>query len=199
MTPPRKGGARKPRSSQSTPARRRRTTKAREPLVSVVPSRQEPYVPPPMESGPISAAMPVLPSRDVPAAAVRDTAEPIDVRVLIGVDIGCLVVTAALAVVVLLGAAGPARLLLALAFTSVVPGWALVRRLGLAGTATGAAMAVPSSLAIIAAGSVAMVWAHAWQPLILLWVLAAVSAGVIGWMLRIEVGSLTRTAPALGR
>jgi len=152
-----------------------------------------------MESGPISAVMPVLPSRDVPAAAVRDAAEPIDVRVLIGVDIGCLVVTAALAVVVLLGAAGPARLLLALAFTSVVPGWALVRRLGLAGTATGAAMAVPSSLAIIAAGSVAMVWAHAWQPLILLWVLAAVSAGVIGWMLRIEVGSLTRTAPALGR
>jgi hypothetical protein len=81
----------------------------------------------------------------------------------------------------------------------VVPGWALVRRLGLAGTATGAAIAVPLSLAISAAGSVVMVWAHAWQPLILLWVLAAVSAGVIGWMLRIEVGSLTRTAPAPGR
>jgi hypothetical protein len=132
--------------------------------------------------------------RDVPAAAVRDTAEPLDARLLIGVDIGCLVVTAALAVVVLVGAEGTVRLLLALAFTSVVPGWALVRRLALAGTATGAAMAVPTSLAICAGASVVMVWLHAWQPLTLFVALAAVSAAVIGWMLRIQI-ALTRATP----
>jgi hypothetical protein len=137
--------------------------------------------------------------REIPAAGVRDAADPLDARVLIGVDIGCLVVTAALAVVVLLGAEGTARLMLALAFTSVVPGWALVRRLGLAGTATGAAMAVPTSLAICAGASVVMVWIHAWQPLTLFVALAAVSAGVIGWMLRIQIAGLTRATPILGR
>jgi hypothetical protein len=152
-----------------------------------------------MESAPISVVIPALPSRDVPAIAVRDAADPIDPRVLIGVDVGCLVVTAALAIVVLLGAEGTARLLLAIAFTSLVPGWALVRRLGLAGTATGAAMAVPISLAICAGGSVVMVWIHAWQPLTLLVALAAVSAGVIGWMLRIQVASLTRATPVPSR
>jgi len=147
----------------------------------------------------ISATTSTVPSRDVPAAAVRDAAEPIDARVLIGVDVCCLIVTAALAVTVWLGIEGTFRLLLAIAFTSVVPGWALVRRLGLAGTATGAALAVPSSLAICGGASVAMVWGHAWQPLTLLWVLAAVSAAVLGWMLRIQIGSLRRTGTALGR
>jgi hypothetical protein len=142
--------------------------------------------------------VPAAAIRDVPAAAVRDAADPLDARLLIGVDIGCLVVTAALAVVVLVGAEGTVRLLLALAFTSVVPGWALVRRLGLAGTATGAAMAVPTSLAICAGASVAMVWIHAWQPLTLFVAVAVVSAGVIGWMLRIQIAGRTRATPTVG-
>jgi hypothetical protein len=165
------------------------------PLVETVASAS-----PPMErAAAISAPTSAVPSRDVPATAVRDAAEPIDARILIGVDIGCLIVTAALAVAVLLGIEGTFRLLLAIAFTSVVPGWALVRRLGLAATATGAALAVPSSLAICAGASVVMVWAHAWQPLTLLWALSAVSAAVLGWILRTQIGSLTRKGTALGR
>jgi hypothetical protein len=91
--------------------------------------------------------------------------------------------------VVALGADGPVRLLLALGFTSVVPGWALVRWLRLADSPTGAAMAVPSSLSICAGASAIMVWVHAWQPLVLLAALAIVSAGAIGWMIRVQLGS----------
>jgi hypothetical protein len=146
-------------------------------------------------------ALPVapLPSRDVLPPAVRQVAQPLDARLLIGVDVGCLVVTAALAADVALGGDGPVRLLLALAFTSVVPGWALVRWFKLADSATGAAMAVPSSLAICAAASAIMVWLQMWQPLVLLAALAIVSAAVIGWMLRVELGKRPRDHDALAR
>jgi hypothetical protein len=140
-----------------------------------------------------------LPSRSVPPIATRQAAQPLDARVLIGIDIGCLIVIAALAAEVALGGDGPIRLLLALGFVSVVPGWALVRRLGLAESATGAAMAVPSSLSICAAGSVIMVWLHAWQPLVLLAVLAIVSAVAIGWMLRVQLAARAAANDPLAR
>jgi hypothetical protein len=119
-------------------------------------------------------------------------------QLLMGVDIGCLIVMVALAISVLLGVDGVSRLLLALAFTTVVPGWALVRGLGLASTPTGAVMAIPSSLAICAGASVLMVWVNAWQPFMLLAALAAVSAAVIGWVLRVQF-SLSHASAALAR
>jgi hypothetical protein len=152
-------------------------------------------------AAPRLGALPVAPppSRDVPPPAVRQVAQPLDARLLIGIDIGCLVVTAVLTADVALGGDGPVRLLLALAFTSVVPGWALVRWFRLADSATGAAMAVPSSLAICAAASAIMVWVHAWQPLVLLAVLAIVSAAAIGWMLRVQLVSRPGAPDAVAR
>lgn len=160
---------------------------------------RKPPNPPETEPAGASTMAAAVPSRDVPLAAIREAAEPIGTRLLIGVDIGCLIVTVALAIAVLLGADGVSRLLLALAFTTVVPGWALVRGLGLASTATGAVMAIPSSLAICAGASVVMVWVNAWHPLMLLAALAAVSAAVIGWMLRVQFSKLSPASARLAR
>jgi len=196
----------KPAGEASTsPKRRRRAAKpAADAIASPKPRsrRKSPVTPAlPEAAVPRPKALPVAPpqSRDVPAAAARQVAQPLDARLLIGGDIGCLVVTAALAADVALGGDGPVRLLLALAFTSVVPGWALVRWFRLADSATGAAMAVPCSLAICAAASAIMVWLNAWQPLVLLAALAIVSAGVIGWMLRVQLDGRRAANEALAR
>jgi hypothetical protein len=210
-TPKRRSQAAKPVDESGASPKPRSRRKAAAPAAEVAIVSTLPSAAPPIRHEPApalrEAAVPGLEvppapppaSRNLPPAAARQFGQPLDARFLIRVDIGCLVVTAALAAAVALGGEGPVRLLLALAFTSFVPGWALVRSLKLADTATGAAMAVPSSLAICAGASVTMVWVHAWQPLLLLAALAIVSAAMIGWMLRVQLGSRRGANEALAR
>jgi hypothetical protein len=145
----------------------------------------------------VSTTAAAAPSHDVSPSSIREGSEPLGTWLLIGIDTGCLIVTTTLATVILLGADGAFRLLLALAFTSVVPGWALVRALGLATISNGAVLTIPLSLAICAGSSAVMVWLNEGQPLVLLAALATVSVAVIGWMLRIQVRSLSNTAAGL--
>jgi len=97
------------------------------------------------------------------------------------IDLICLALTAVLLVIVLLGVSGPLRILLALAFTTAVPGWAAVRVVGMANSATGALMAIPFSLVICTGTATIMVWTRAWNPVGMLDVVGLLSIAMIGW------------------
>jgi len=109
------------------------------------------------------------------------------------VDVGAALMTAALMMMVGAGHTGPVRILLALAFVTFVPGWAL---LGLVpprnvvtvrppGTIVGRvplvrgipklALAVAVSLTLTTGSAQALLWLHLWHPSMLLGVLGALS------------------------
>jgi hypothetical protein len=102
---------------------------------------------------------------------------------LVAGDMGSLVDIAGVMFLNLANTGGVFRLVLALLFITWVPGWALVRASGLSGGLTGVAIAILASLTISAATSTAMVWLNAWHPLMLVVVMATVSAVVILWTL----------------
>jgi hypothetical protein len=106
-------------------------------------------------------------------------------------DVGAGLVTTALLVLVVLGVSSPARVLLALAFVTFVPGWAalglvpplklvtltsaVVARVPLVEGTAKVAMAVALSLAACTAASQALVWLQLWYPSVLLGVLGGLS------------------------
>lgn len=99
------------------------------------------------------------------------------------VDVAALVTTAALMVTMAFGVQGAVRELLALAFITLVPGWAVIGRLALEGGIRRIALAVPVSLATCTAAATTMLWLHAWRPIVLFGVLALGSAALINWTL----------------
>jgi hypothetical protein len=104
------------------------------------------------------------------------------------VDAAAVVITAALLAAVVLGTGGAARVLLALLFTTAVPGWAAVGLVRPAVDLAGATMAVALSLTVSLFGATVMVWLHRWDPLLLYGVLAAGSGLLIAGRLAARLG-----------
>lgn len=101
---------------------------------------------------------------------------PLDARVVAGLDAAAIVVTVALMVLVAADVTGVLRLLLALAFVTFVPGWAVLDHVTLvAGGPARMAVAVALSLTIATLSSLALLWLHLWHPVVLLNVLGALS------------------------
>ncbi|MGH9263982.1 MAG: glycosyltransferase family 2 protein, partial [Acidimicrobiales bacterium] len=100
---------------------------------------------------------------------------------------------AALLILAAAGVAGPARLLLALAFITFVPGWALLGHLPLAHGVARLALVVALSLTICTALAQALLWLRWWNPGAMLAVLAAasVTARILVRHHRRVVGSVT--------
>jgi len=122
----------------------------------------------------------------IPSLAGMQRREPVDPR-----DVGAALVTALLLVFVALGVTSPARVFLALAFVTFVPGWAALglvpplRLVALSSKVSGrvplvegmakVAMAVALSLALCTSTALALVWLQLWQPSALLGVLGGLS------------------------
>jgi GT2 family glycosyltransferase/O-antigen/teichoic acid export membrane protein len=101
-------------------------------------------------------------------------------------DAAAVLLSGGVVIMTLAGVGGVARVLVALAFVTVVPGWALVGRIGKLDGVGRAALAVGVSLALSAVGATTMAWLSAWHPIALLIVLAGGSTAVIlgAWPLR---------------
>jgi GT2 family glycosyltransferase len=111
-------------------------------------------------------------------------------------DAGALLVSGAVVATAFAGAGGLARVVLALTFVTVVPGWALLGRTRLDAVAK-LALAVGTSLAVATLCATAMAWLQLWDPVSLVLILAGVSAVLIGagWVRRrFAVAAATWTA-----
>lgn len=138
------------------------------------PARVDDWLPPERAAAPV-------PAESLPAAPEMVAAP--NHAWLFAADLASLAVIGALAFFNIAGAAAGVRVLVALAFVTFVPGWALARASGLASGLTGIAVSVLASLTICAAASTAMVWLDAWHPFILFTVLSAVSSVLLLWTL----------------
>lgn len=102
---------------------------------------------------------------------------------------GAAAVTATLLLLVGLDAGGPARLLVALAFVSFVPGWAVLAWGPFEDRRTKVAVAVVLSLTICTALSLAQLWLGSWRPQAVFDVAAALCLGaILAHLLRAERG-----------
>jgi O-antigen/teichoic acid export membrane protein len=101
----------------------------------------------------------------------------------LALDLTALALIAALLVSVAYQIEGLPRQLLALAFVSFVPGWALVGRLELGDGIRPLVLAVPASLMLSAGGATIMLLLHVWRPLLLLAALALGSTALVSWTL----------------
>ncbi|HZB97191.1 MAG TPA: glycosyltransferase [Candidatus Sulfotelmatobacter sp.] len=99
------------------------------------------------------------------------------------IDVTALLLTMVMLIAVASGSHGAVRILLALGFTSFVPGWALSRRLWPQLDSSRIPLAVVTSLAVAALGATAMVWLQTWHPLVWLVGLALGSVGLVTWTL----------------
>jgi hypothetical protein len=142
-----------------------------------------PPIPPPSIDDWLPPEPPVETAADDEAPPLEPAPSPATSGWLIAADLTSLGVIGSLMFLNLANTGGTARAILALAFVTCVPGWALARTAGLANGLTGIAVAVLASLTICAAGSIAMVWLDAWHPFLLLGLLAAFSAIAILWTL----------------
>lgn len=91
----------------------------------------------------------------------------------VALDMGAAAVTATLALLVGLDAGGPARVVLALAFISFVPGWAALDWGPFQDSRAKVAVAVVLSLTICTALSLAQLWLEWWRPQVVFDVAAA--------------------------
>jgi hypothetical protein len=98
-------------------------------------------------------------------------------------DLTALTLTAALLLAVAFQMEGLPRQLLALAFVSFVPGWAVVGRLQLGGGIRPLVLAAPASFMLSAGGATIMLLLHAWRPVLLLGALALASTALVSWTL----------------
>jgi hypothetical protein len=89
-------------------------------------------------------------------------------------------------------ASGPMRVLVALSFLLVVPGMVFVRLCGLGDGLTGLVLAVALSVTFETGATLAMVYARAWHPNVLL--LALCSASLLGAVLEV---AFRRPRPAI--
>ena len=104
-------------------------------------------------------------------------------------DMGAAAVTATLLLLVGLDAGGPARVLLALAFVSFVPGWAVLNWGPFEETGSKVAVAVILSLTICTALSLAQLWLRWWRPQAVFDVAAAAClVAILAHLLRGEGG-----------
>lgn len=100
-------------------------------------------------------------------------------RLVAALDAAGAAVTVALLTVAVLGVAGPARLLLALAFVSFVPGWAVLGHMDALELLSRSALAVAVSLALCTAVAQALLWLRVWHPAAMLAGLALASLAVL--------------------
>ncbi len=94
-------------------------------------------------------------------------------------DLAALAVAVALVALISLRITGPLRGLLALAFLTFVPGWAVVANWPSATKRSRVALSVVLSLSITAAAATTTLWLHFWRPLGLFYVEASASAVAI--------------------
>lgn len=115
------------------------------------------------------------------------------------VDLAALLSTIALLVTVAVGIQGAVRILLALAFVTLVPGWAILGGLAVQDCIRRMVLAVPVSLALCAAAATISLWLHAWRPMVLFGVLALGSMALIAWRLARPVWQVIGRSGVLGR
>jgi hypothetical protein len=84
-------------------------------------------------------------------------------------------VTIILAAIVRLGATGPIRVVLALAFVTFVPGWALFGRSRIVHGVSRVALAVTASFTACLAAAVTMAWLGSWHPVALFYAFGAIT------------------------
>jgi len=94
-------------------------------------------------------------------------------------DAATAIVALILVTVVALGVTGPPRLVLALAFVSFVPGWAVVGRSRVADGTSKLALAVATSLTVCTVTALAMAWLRSWHPFALFYALAVASVASV--------------------
>lgn len=116
-------------------------------------------------------ALPRPPPRPPAPSASGTGVEPLDVAAVL--------TTGALLAFVLLGATGPPRIILTLIFTILVPGWAIVSNLPAIAARGRLAPAVALSLAVTLGGATISVWTHRWDPTVVFYVEAGLSAAGI--------------------
>jgi hypothetical protein len=104
---------------------------------------------------------------------------PLAPTVVVLLDAGAAGVAAALLLMAALGAGGPARILLALAFVTFVPGWAVFGHLRLVEGLSRIALAVAMSLTLCTALAQCLLWLRRWDPSMLLTVLGAASLAIL--------------------
>jgi uncharacterized membrane protein len=95
------------------------------------------------------------------------------------IDFASLAVIVVLVALVALGATGLFRGLLALAFLTFVPGWAIVTNWTSAARVSRVALSVLLSLSISTAAATTALWLHLWHPLGLFYLMALASAAAI--------------------
>ncbi len=104
-------------------------------------------------------------------------------------DLAAAAVTATLLLLVGLDTGGPGRILLALAFVSFVPGWAVLGWGPFEDRRTKVTVAVILSLTICTALSLAQLWLGSWRPQAVFDVAAASCLGaILAHLLRTERG-----------
>lgn len=109
-----------------------------------------------------------------------------------GVDLAALLTTIALTAAVAAGVQGVFRVVLALVFVTLVPGWAILGGSSVRPGIHPIVLAVPLSLALCATAATVSLWLRAWQPMILFGVLVVISTTVIGWRLATALRGLVR-------
>jgi hypothetical protein len=98
-------------------------------------------------------------------------------------DVGAVVVTAALLVVTGVGVSGAPSLVLGLVFVTFVPGWAVLDHVPLARGAARVALAVALSLSLTTTAAVSSLWLDVWHPRALLDVTGALCLVAVTWHL----------------
>lgn len=99
------------------------------------------------------------------------------------VDAGAAAVSGGLLVFLATDAGGPIRILLALAFVTLVPGWALQRMIPMTEASSALGLAVALSLAVAVVVTLAALWASVWDPRLIGEVLAGLCLAALLWRL----------------
>jgi hypothetical protein len=99
----------------------------------------------------------------------------------LAIDMAAALVTVALLAAVGFGGPAPIRTLLALAFVTFVPGWAVFGPSRLVDGTSKLALAVAASLTACTATATTMAWLRLWHPLALFYALAGVSLVPLVW------------------
>ena len=134
---------------------------------------------------PVPAAPAVPVGSAAPPRAPRTAAHPAAGPAIQVLDVTALAITAALLALVLLDVSGPPRAVLALFFTILVPGWAVVANWPAMARRAKIAPAVALSLAVTAGAATIALWAHWWNPIGLFYLEAAAAmAGIVAGAFR---------------
>ena len=81
---------------------------------------------------------------------------------------------------VVFGITGLGRVLLALGFVTYVPGRAILTNWSAARERSDVALPIVLSIALLTVPAVIALWVHAWEPLLLFYVVAIASIGALG-------------------